>query len=92
MSKTLIQNPIISEKSSSFAASGKYVFKVPDNATKSEVKKAVEREYKVIVVKTNVLNTTPKPKRYGRNVRLVPGFKKVLVTLKSGQKLDIIPQ
>ncbi len=91
MNKFLIKNPIISEKSTAMSADGKYVFLVQDNANTTEIKKLVEQIYKVEVVNTHVINTRPKPKRYGRNFKLRPGFKKVIVTLKKGQKLDILP-
>ncbi|MEK7115148.1 MAG: 50S ribosomal protein L23 [Patescibacteria group bacterium] len=37
------------------------------------------------------MNTKPKPRRLGRNIGMKPGYKKVIVTLKEGQKLDILP-
>lgn len=91
MNKFLIKNPIISEKSTAASADGKYVFLVDDKANSTEVKKLVEHIYKVEVIRTHVINARPKPKRYGRNFKLRPGFKKVIVTLKKGQKLDILP-
>ena len=61
---------------------GKYVFLVENGANKSEIKKALEEIYKVKVVKVNTINARPNPHRY----------KKAVVTLQSGQKLDILPQ
>lgn len=92
MNKFLIKNPVISEKSTAMSAFGKYVFLVDSAANATEVKKLVEQMYKVKVVDTHVVNARPKPKRYGRNFKLRPGFKKIIVTLKKGQKLDILPQ
>ena len=60
---------------------GKYVFSVEPNAVASEVAKAVESIYKVHVVNTNVINRVSKGKK----------FKKVIVTLKAGEKLDMVP-
>ena len=91
MNKFLIKNPIVSEKSTSGAAMGKYIFLVENNATSSEVKKIVEKLYSVHVAKTNVINARPKPKRFGQHIGLRPGFKKIIVTLKKGEKLDILP-
>lgn len=88
----VLRRPVISEKSTEFAKEGKYVFLVHDNATKSEVKKAVERIYGVRVVKTNVVTQRAKVKRAGRGVHTVHRPKKVIVTLKKGEKLDILPQ
>lgn len=88
----VLRRPVISEKSTEFAKEGKYVFLVHDGATKSEVKKAVERVYGVHVVKTNVVRQVPKVKRVGRGIHTVHRPKKVVVTLKKGEKLDILPQ
>ncbi len=91
MDKFLIKNPIVSEKSTSSVALGKYIFLVENRATSSEIKKIVEKLYKVHVTKTNVINARPKPKRFGQHISLRPGFKKIIVTLKKGEKLDILP-
>lgn len=91
MNKFLIKNPIISEKSTAMSADGKYVFLVEKRANASEIKKLVKSIYKVDVVRTNVINVPPKPKRYGRNLSMKAGYKKVIVTLKEGQKMDILP-
>lgn len=88
--KFLIKNPIISERATQMSALGKYVFLVADEATKPEVKKAVEGIYKVNVEKVHVINTRPKP-RPGRYIGKKPGYRKAIVTLKEGQKLDILP-
>ena len=92
MDKFLIQRPYITEKSGMATQSGKYTFLVKDAANKSEVKKIVEAEYKVHVVSVNVVNARPKEKRRGRVIGIRHGFKKAIVTLKKGEKLDIIPQ
>jgi large subunit ribosomal protein L23 len=90
--KFLIKNPIITEKSSRLAELGKYVFLVQDKATKNEVKKAVENIYKVKVVGVQTINTRPKPRRFGRFVGMRSGYRKAIVTLKEGQKIEIMPQ
>lgn len=91
-SKYLIKHPIITEKSTDLAKMGKYMFLVKKEATTSEVKKAVESIYNVKVTKTNVINTKPKVRRLGRSIGVKPGYKKVIMTLQKGQKLDILPQ
>lgn len=88
----VIRRPLISEKSAGFAEEGKYVFLVHDGVTKSEVKKAVERVYGVHVIKTNAVTQKEKVKRVGRGIHTVHRPKKVVVTLKKGEKLDILPQ
>lgn len=92
--KFLIKYPIITEKSTSLSGFGKYVFLVQKNSTAPEVKKAVESAYKVNVTKIHIINTKPKPRQWSRGTRIVSkkaGYKKAIVTLKTGQKLDILP-
>jgi len=90
--KFLIKNPIITEKAIRGSELGKYIFLVDNKATVSEIKKIVESQYNVKVEKTNVLNVKSKKKRLGRSIGVKPGYKKIIVTLKKGQKLDILPQ
>ncbi|HTY39920.1 MAG TPA: 50S ribosomal protein L23 [Candidatus Paceibacterota bacterium] len=85
----LINQPIITEKATNLNALGKYVFMVKDTATKPEVKKAVQELYKVDAVAVTILNTAGKTKRYRYRRDERPGFKKAVVTLKEGQKIDL---
>lgn len=89
--KFLIKNPIISEKATQLSALGKYVFLVNKNATSPEIKKALEEIYKVNVTNVSVVNVKSKQRRLGRSVGTKPGYKKAVVTLKAGQKLDVLP-
>jgi len=92
MNKFLVKNPLITEKGTDLSALGKYLFLVDKKATKNEIKKIVEKEYKVKVTKVNVMNTKPKPRRLGRSQGHRPGYKKAVVTLAKDQKIDVIPQ
>lgn len=92
MSKFLIKKPIVTEKSTMLGGIGKYVFLVDKNATGPEVRKAIKKIYNVEAVKTNVINTKSKQRRLGASLGTKPGYKKMIVTLKEGQKLDILPQ
>ncbi len=92
MSKFLIKNPIVTEKSTHGAADGKYIFLVDGSATKNEIQKAVTEAYKVKVDRVHVVNTRPKARRLGRSVGVRPGYRKAIVTLAKGEKLDILPQ
>ena len=85
----LIKKPLITEKSTALEAIGKYVFAVEPKATKNEIKKAVKELYKVDVADVNVLNTSEKRKRFRNIVGHKSGFKKAIVTLKAGQKINI---
>jgi len=79
--RLLIKKPWISEKSTDMAGLNKYVFSVMQNATASEIAKAVESIYKVHVVNTNVINKVSNGKK----------MKKIIVTLKAGEKIDTVP-
>lgn len=90
--KFLVKNPLITEKAAQMSSLGKYMFLVDDNAVAPEIKKAIETIYRVGVVKVNIINAKSKRRRLGRSAGVKPGYKKAIVTLEKGQKLDIIPQ
>ena len=91
MNKFLVQHPLISEKATDMSAFGKYVFRVDARATSPEIRKIVEGHYKVHVTRVQVLNVKSKRRRLGRSVGTKPGYKKAIVTLKAGEKLDVLP-
>jgi len=84
----VLLGPRVSEKAGKLAESGKYVFNVIKAANKVEIKKAVERAYKVNVMLVNILNTKGKTRNSGRIAGRTSGFKKAIVTLKKGQKIE----
>ena len=67
----------------------KYVFKVSPRANKNEVKKAIEEVYGVKVEKINNINIPRKKRVRGRTEGWKPGYKKAVVTLKEGDKIDL---
>ncbi len=85
----LIKKPWVTEKSSRLGAAGQYVFVVARRATKPEIKKAIKDAYKVDAVAVNVVNRPPKRKRFGATMKgSQEGYRKAIVTLKAGQKID----
>ncbi len=68
---------------------GKYSFQVDLSANKIDIKKAVEVLYKVKVKGVNTQCVSGKPKTMRRNLGYTPDWKKAIVTLKSGQKIDL---
>lgn len=82
----IIIEPILSEKSYDGISDKKYTFKVAKNATKSQVKAAVEQIFGVKVAKVNTSNYDGKIKRMGRNEGRRPAFKKAFVTLTAESK------
>lgn len=87
----LIKRPIITEKVTRDVVLRKYAFLVERRATKPEIAKALRAIYKVDPVAVRIVNTRPKTRRLGNSVGVKAGYKKALVTLKEGQKLDILP-
>jgi large subunit ribosomal protein L23 len=81
--------PWITEKSHAAIAENKYSFKVSRTSTKSEVKVAIENYYKVKVAGVSVVNVKEKTKAYGRYPAKKAGFKKAIVTLKKGDKIEL---
>ncbi len=85
----IIKKPWITERATDLTKMGKYVFLVKSDATKPEVKKAVKEIYKVDVTAVNMVTRPDKKKRMGQNMGRQAGFKKAIVTLKAGQKIDL---
>ncbi|MDQ7814519.1 MAG: 50S ribosomal protein L23 [Patescibacteria group bacterium] len=81
--------PRISEKAAVLSSSGKYVFNVPMDANKAEVKKSVESLYGVKVTDVNMLRGIGKIVRRGRVEGRRNRWKKAVVTLKVGDKIDL---
>jgi large subunit ribosomal protein L23 len=85
----VLRRPLITEKGSILQKQGKYLFKVAGNATKTQVKQAVEKSFDVTVVKVNVITVPGKMRRLGRGIFKTPPWKKALVTLKAGDKIEL---
>ena len=81
--------PHVTEKSTNLSEQNKIIFKVHHNANKKNLKKNIEKIFKVNVVKINIINKKPKIKvTRGRKVK-VAGFKKAIITIKKGQNIDL---
>ena len=86
-----LKSPYISEKATNLASEDKYIFVAKDKSNKKEIKDAVEELYKVNVLNVNIIKTPKKKKRLGRHHGWRKGFKKAVVQIKEGQKIDIYP-
>jgi len=84
-----IRNPIITEKATILSEQNKTVFKVHDKANKKNIKKNIEKLFKVNVVKVNIINQKPKSKMRQGKKYLKKGYKKAVITLKKGQSIDL---
>lgn len=82
----IIVKPILSEKSYDGIAAKKYAFEVRKNATKTQIKAAVETIFGVKVDKVNTLRVDGKLKRMGKNEGFTPSYKKAYVTLTADSK------
>ena len=88
--RDIIKAPVITEKSSNIASNDrKYVFKVDAKANKSQIKDAIEKIFKVKVESVNNVNVHPKKKRVGRYSGMTNKYKKAIVTLVNGNKIDL---
>ena len=85
----IIIAPVITEKSAAQAEQNVYSFKVATSANKIEIKNAIEAAFGVTVVKVNTLNTKAKSKRVGRYTGQTKTYKKAIVTLKDGDKIEL---
>ena len=84
-----IYSPIVTEKSTTLSEQNKIVFKVPNKANKVNLKKNIEKIFKVNVIKVNIINKQNRKKlTRGRKVN-IQGYKKAVITLKKGQSIDL---
>ena len=81
--------PHITEQSRDFASRGAYVFKVEDDSTKDSVARSVENFYKVHVKAVRMLTMPSKPRRRGLTSGTKKGYKKAIITLKEGDKIEL---
>jgi large subunit ribosomal protein L23 len=88
-SREIIKRPIITEKSMEGAAFNKYSFRVDIRSNKIEIRKAIEKIFNVKVTKVNTLTMRGKERRRGKFVGKTPDWKKAVVTLKEGDKIEI---
>jgi len=89
---TIIREPLITEKNSVLQSEGKFAFKVAVDATKLEIKDAVEEIFKakkVKVLSVNTMNYDGKAKRVGRYSGKRPDWKKAIVKIENGKELDL---
>jgi len=84
-----IISPIVTEKSTNLSELNKVVFKVPDRANKKNLKKNIEKIFKVSVTKINIIKKQKRTKvTRGKKVK-ISGYKKAIITLKKGQSIDL---
>ena len=84
----VLKSAHLSEKTTALAHDGRYVFKVNNQANKIEIAKAVEKAYDVHVVSVNIVTSKGKIRRMGRRFGRTSDWKKAIVTLKTGERIQ----
>jgi large subunit ribosomal protein L23 len=85
----VLSRPLITEKGTALQAAGKYSFAVAKGANKTQVKQAVEKAFKVKVTAVNMVTMPGRIQRMGRREIVVQPWKKAIVTLKPGDKIEL---
>ena len=85
----ILRSPLITEKNISLQAYGKYVFEVAEGATKPQIKEAAEKAFKVKVTEVNLMTVPGKRRRLGRRELPAHSWKKAIITLQPGDKIEL---
>ncbi len=85
----VLTHPLITEKGSYLSSANQYVFAVAPETNKVEVRKAIRKVYGVDPIKVNIMNFSGKKIRYGRTEGRTKSWKKAIITLNQGEKIDI---
>lgn len=85
----VIKKPLVTEKGTRLQESAKYLFEVAMEANKQEIKEAVEHNFNVKVKAVNVMRVPGKMKRVGRRYGQSSPWKKAIVTLEAGNKIQL---
>jgi large subunit ribosomal protein L23 len=90
--KLVLKKPVLTEKARELAKKNQFVFIVEKSANKNEIKKAIENFYKVEVLDVKILKIPSKPRRLGRISGERKEYKKAIVKIKEGQKIEVMSQ
>jgi len=88
----VLKTPQVTEKATDLAKQNQYVFKIFTDANKKDIKKTIEDLYGVDVVKVQVIQVPPKQRRLGRTQGWRKSYKKAVVRVKEGQKIELLPR
>jgi len=87
--RTTIISPVVSEKSYALIGEGKYTFRVDDRAHKTQIAQAVEEIFGVKVTAVRTAKVRPKPKRRGLHAGRTRGWKKAVIQLAPGDRIEL---
>jgi large subunit ribosomal protein L23 len=88
----ILISPQVTEKTTALSQKNQYVFKVHSRANKTEIKKVIEKIYDVQVLDVKIINIPRKKRRLGRISGWKKGYKKAIVKIKEGQKIEALPR
>ncbi|BBB91361.1 MAG TPA: 50S ribosomal protein L23 [Methylomusa anaerophila] len=88
ISRDVLIRPLITEKTTSLMQDNKYTFIVPLTANKVEIRQAVEQIFKVKVLAVNTIRVMGKNKRMGKTQGKRPDYKKAIVKLAPGERIE----
>ena len=86
---SVLLRPLVTEKTTVLTGQDKYVFEVDLRANKNQIREAVQIAFNVRVMDVNTMVMKGKPKRFGRKVTVRPDWKKAIVTLVPGDKIEL---
>jgi len=89
---SVLKSPQITEKATELAKDNQYTFKVLLDSNKTEVKKELEELYGVDVVGVKIVKSPKKQRKVGRISGWRKGYKKAIVRIKEGQKIEVLPR
>ena len=84
----VLRRPLVTEKSTALQVLNKYAFEVAGTANKLQIRQAVEKAFKVNVSAVHVITVPSKTRRVGRRLVQTPPWKKAIVTLRPGDKIE----
>lgn len=88
----ILREPHITEKATDLTEKNQYIFKVFPRANKIQIKKTIENLFKVNVLEVKIINVPRKKRRLGKIVGWRKGYKKAIIKVKQGQKIEILPR
>lgn len=88
----VLKSPHVTEKATDLVGKNQYVFKIWPRANKNEIKKAVQDIYGVDVLNVKIINVPKKKRRLGKIEGFRAGYKKAIIRIKKGQKIEVLPR
>lgn len=87
----VLREPHITEKATSLTRLNQYIFRIQENASKDDVRHAIQEIYGVHVVKVRKIHIPKKKRRHGRHIGWKSGYTKAIVELRKGEKIEVLP-